>query len=205
MSHSTSISLCIGKNIITCNYYHDLNIAITSDYTAICAMIISIFRSRFELVHRRDSGRLRLALTFGIAVPAWLGWGMAGLQYMSSYQTLNKYGTLLVKVSVASAVLGFNYAFTLTVSSVVFPQQVQIVVGRGEDAKCQLCDAITSSMLDSTTSIEDIDCGDLCPFRINSCVKICEKIIGAVKGSAGYPCIAVKMCPEIDEFGEIPR
>jgi hypothetical protein len=83
--------------------------------------------------------------------------------------------------------------------------QRQIVAGRGDDAKCQLCDVITSSMLDSTTSIEEIDCEELCPFKIDACVKICEKIISAVKDSAGYPCVAAKMCPEMDEFGEVPR
>ncbi len=59
-------------------------------------MLESTIESNFRtlVVHRR------LADTYVyIAVPAWLGWGMAGLQYVSSYQTINKYGTLLFKVS----------------------------------------------------------------------------------------------------------
>ena len=83
----------------------------------------------------------------------------------------------------------------------------QIVTGRGEDAKCELCDMVMGNMMEAA-EIEEIECDNLCPFKLEKCLNVCNKVSAALKDSAGYPCIAAKMCPalpEHDEFGDLPR
>ncbi len=67
---------------------------------------------------------------------------------------------------------------------------------------------VMTSLIEAKSELEEIECEDVCPFKLEKCVKICQRVSSALKDSAGYPCIAAKMCPalpEQDEFGELPR
>ena len=79
--------------------------------------------------------------------------------------------------------------------------------GRGEDAKCQLCDKIVgvvlkSAELDDMSEGGGVDCNSIC-FRVGKCVSQCQKITSAMANSTGFPCIAAGLCPAVDEFGEV--
>ena len=84
---------------------------------------------------------------------------------------------------------------------------VALVTGRGEDAGCKVCDKIVTMVLkeielDDMQDDEVIDCSNMC-FGVGLCSRPCEKILGAMVNSTGFPCVAAGLCPELDEFGEV--
>ncbi|KAG8470112.1 hypothetical protein KFE25_008533 [Diacronema lutheri] len=69
-----------------------------------------------------------------------------------------------------------------------------------EGAACALCDSLMGLILKfDENSPEDIDCSELCPFGIKSCLSVCTSLIRALKESSRYPCVSIGMCPDVDE------
>ena len=83
-----------------------------------------------------------------------------------------------------------------------------LVTGRGEDAGCKVCDKLVTMVLkeielDDMQDDEVIDCSNMCFGLGGVCTRPCEKILGAMVNSTGFPCVAAGLCPEVDEFGEV--
>lgn len=75
-----------------------------------------------------------------------------------------------------------------------------------EGAGCNLCDTVIGLMLKfDENSPEDIECSELCPFNIRSCMSVCNLLVTALAESSRYPCVSVGMCPDLDEFGQLPK
>ena len=82
---------------------------------------------------------------------------------------------------------------------------IDVVFG-GEGAMCTLCDKIITIVLagDAEGGIDEINCEGVC-FRLDRCVKICDKLKTALATSASFPCVAAGYCPAVDEFGPLPK
>eukprot|EP00286_Rhodomonas_abbreviata_P002249 CAMPEP_0181347916 /NCGR_PEP_ID=MMETSP1101-20121128/34129_1 /TAXON_ID=46948 /ORGANISM="Rhodomonas abbreviata, Strain Caron Lab Isolate" /LENGTH=303 /DNA_ID=CAMNT_0023460153 /DNA_START=21 /DNA_END=928 /DNA_ORIENTATION=- len=88
---------------------------------------------------------------------------------------------------------------------------LQIVTGGGMDAACDLCDELVTMMLELDDAKDNMDldgdelCDNICPFKLEKCVNLCEKLMEAIKTSTKFPCEAVGVCQPLDEFGEAPE
>lgn len=87
----------------------------------------------------------------------------------------------------------------------------KLLKGGSQQAGCALCDEIVERILDvtgvqdSTDKADDLACTDICPWGIKKCITVCERLLEAIRHSGKYPCVAIGMCAEMDEFGPIPR
>ena len=50
----------------------------------------------------------------------------------------------------------------------------------------------------------DVDCNSLC-WRFDRCKVMCGKIVNALTHSTKFPCVAAGYCPQMDDFGALPR
>lgn len=50
----------------------------------------------------------------------------------------------------------------------------------------------------------DVDCNSLC-WRFDKCKVMCGKIVNALTHSTKFPCVAAGYCPQMDDFGALPR
>ncbi|KAJ1485609.1 hypothetical protein T484DRAFT_1792862, partial [Baffinella frigidus] len=87
----------------------------------------------------------------------------------------------------------------------------KLMLGQTEQAKCAVCDELVTrtfeilAIADSVDKAGSINCNEMCPFKIKRCVALCEKIVVAVQETDRFPCVALKMCPPMDEFGALPE
>lgn len=63
--------------------------------------------------------------------------------------------------------------------------------------RCNLCDQIVYLILTmEDVDVDDVDCDDICPFKLAACLDICAKLAGALASAQEYPCEALKFCPK---------
>lgn len=106
-------------------------------------------------------------------------------------------------------ILSFLLTFTGHLQDIkeIFGLGLSLATGKGEDAGCKICDKLVGMIL-KQVELSDIgegggvDCKGLC-FNVGKCVHECDKIVGAMANSTGFPCIAAGLCPDLDEFGEV--
>ena len=82
---------------------------------------------------------------------------------------------------------------------------IEIVGGR-EGAACTLCDKVVTLLLsgEAEGGVDELDCNNLC-FHLDRCIKICDKLKTALASSSHFPCVAAGYCPQVDEFGPMPK
>jgi hypothetical protein len=80
------------------------------------------------------------------------------------------------------------------------------IVGGGEGAACTLCDKVVTLLLsgEAEGGMDELDCNGLC-FHLDRCIKICDKIKTTLASSSRFPCVAAGYCPQVDEFGPMPK
>ena len=104
--------------------------------------------------------------------------------------------------------LAFGFAGHLQDIKEIGGLAVSIVVpGRGEGAGCSLCEKLVEMILkevelDEMSEGGGIQCGALC-FGFGKCVRQCDKIVGAMANSTGFPCMAAGICPAVDDWGDV--
>ena len=97
------------------------------------------------------------------------------------------------------------FAKTFAVVKDIVLLVIDVIFG-GEGAACTLCDKIITVLLsgEAEGGMDELDCTGLC-FRLDRCIKICEKLKVALSSSASFPCVAAGYCPQVDEFGPMPK
>ena len=106
-------------------------------------------------------------------------------------------------------VVAFALACTTYVQDAVgiVTTMVASIVGRREDAACDLCSQVVTlvlkvSELDET---DNIDCNRLCfvgPWK-SQCVETCTRVQTAMLTSKEYPCVAAGLCPVADTDADV--